>query len=148
MYGLIYIWIGALISVMLLLRKVVIVSTVLTDNAASFVNQTADRLHVRKLVGRPNGTAGAAALGDASRSSIDEVPVSQAGVNNSRSHIAQIGSKVIGGTGAVEASHDNIVLTFERGQLFLDPDEALFMNNTDIAGAMPSSFSWNIWYED
>jgi len=138
----------AALASMMLLRKVNIISAVLTDNAASFVNQTADRLHLRKLVGRCRNVSGGGTVGDAARSSIDEIPVAQDGVNDSRAHIAVIQSQVAGGTGAVEATSDNVVLTFERNQLFLDPDEAWFMNNVDVSGAMPISFAWNFWYED
>lgn len=132
----------------LLLRKVLISSAAFTNNAASFVNQTADRLHVRKLVGRamPNG---ANAVGDLARSSFDEVPVDQSTTNDSRSHIASISQVTNGGTGAIAPGpSNNIVLTFERGQLFLDPDEAFFINNTDIVGNPNVRFNWNVWYED
>lgn len=137
----------ALLAGLLLLRKVNIHSTVLTDNAASFVNQTADRLHMRKLVGRAR-SRGASTIGDLASSSLDEIPVSQATVNDSRAHIAQVSLDADGGTAAVGMTASNVVLTFERGQLFLDPDEAWFMNNLDEVGAPPVRFSWNIWYED
>lgn len=138
----------AVLASLLLLRKVNVHSSTLTSNAASFVNQTADRLHMRKLVGRVTNESTAGVEGDTARSSFDEVPVNQSVVNNSRSHIAQIQAVVAGGTGTLDPNAANIVLTFERGQLFLDPDEAWFVNNADVSGALDVGFSWNCWYED
>lgn len=138
----------ALLATTMLLRKVIVRTTALTDNAGSFVNQTADRLHMRKLVGRAGNTTSTSALGDVASSSFDEIPIGQSDVNNSRAHIAEIDIAVTGATGAIRGEANNVVLTFERGQLFLDPDEAWFVNNTDIAGAGNFSFGWNIWYED
>jgi len=147
MFELIYIWIVVVLMGPLLLRKVLVSSTTLTDNAASFVNQTADRLHMRKLVGRAN-PGGATVVGDQALSSFDEIPTRQAGTNNSRAHIASIVAVNTGGTGAITSQGEGTVLTFERDQLFLDPDEAWFMNNQDIIGAPNVRFNWNIWYED
>ncbi len=144
----IYVMLALLAASPLLLRKVNVGSTSLTNNAASFVNQTADRLHIRKVVGRVVNTTTASTIGDSATSSLDEVPVAQNIVNDSRSHIAQIQGKAPGGTGSAEPVADNVMLTFERGQLFLDPDEALFVNNTDVSGAMAAVFMWNLWYED
>jgi len=138
----------AVLASLLLLRKVLVRSSTLTDNAASFVNQTADRLHMRKLVGRVQSESTNLVIGDAARSSLDEIPVDQSSVNNSRAHIAVIEMVMAGGTAAVKGVPANIVLTFERNQLFLDPDEAWFMNNQDIIGAPDVGFTWNIWYED
>ncbi len=137
----------AMLASVLLLRKVVVRSTTLTDNAASFVNQTADRLHLRKLVGRIRARS-SMAIGDIAASSFDEIPVFQGDVNDSRAHIAEMSIQTSGGTGAIGAVSNNIVLTFERNQLFLDPDEAWFMNNQDEVGAPPIEAAWNIWYED
>ncbi len=137
----------ALLASLMLLRKVLLTTTAQTDNAASFVNQTADRLHMRKLVGRMLGSA-ADTLGETNVSSFDEIPVRQSAVNDSRAHIAQIDYKVIGGTGAVTGESAGIVLTFERGQLFLDPDEAWFVNNNAGVGSAAPRSGWNIWYED
>jgi len=137
----------ATLGIMLLLRKVLVSSTTLTDNAASFVNQTADRLHMRKLVGRvlPGGST---VIGDEAISSFDEIPTRQSGTNNSRAHIGSIEFVADGATGAIAGNGRNLVLTFERDQLFLDPDEAWFMNNQDVVGATAVRFNWNIWYED
>lgn len=137
----------ALLACPLLLRKVLVSSTTLTDNAASFVNQTADRLHLRKLVGKVL-PGGATVLGDQAISSFDEQPVRQSGTDNSRAHIASIAAVNTGGTGAIASHGENTVLTFERNQLFLDPDEAWFMNNQDVVGAPNVRFNWNVWYED
>ncbi len=147
MMEIIVIFVFATLFGSLLLRKVNVQSTVQTANAASFVNQTADRLHLRKLVGRMRGGA-ADTVGELNISSFDEIPVSQQNVNNSRAHIAQMAYQVIGGTGAVIGQSAGIVLTFERNQLFLDPDEAWFVNNTTIVGSATPQSSWNIWYED
>jgi len=148
MIELTYIVMLALLASLLLLRKVNIRTSTLTDNAVSFVNQTADRLHMRKLVGRATNDGPASVLGDKALSSFDEIPVGQSDVTNSRAHIAQIEIAVTGGTGALAGIAQNIVLTFERNQLFLDPDEAWFVNNSDISGAGSFAFGWNIWYED
>jgi len=148
MFELINIGIGMLLLVTLLLRKVLISSTTLTDNAASFVNQTADRLHIRKIVGKANPGGASTPIGDQALSSLDEVPVRQAAANDSRAHIASVSMQTVGGTGAIAFVSNETVLTFERGQLFLDPDEAIFENNQDIVGAPAVRFNWNIWYED
>lgn len=99
-------------------------------------------------MGKVQNGSTASVEGDAASSSLDEVPIDQSNINDSRSHIAFIQATVGGGTGTLEASADNTVLTFERGQLFLDPDEALFMNNKDVSGALSIAFGWNLWYED
>lgn len=130
------------------LRKAVIFSSTLTDNAGSFVNVTADRLHIRLLDLQGVPVSGAAALGDAVECSIDEVPVSQAQINDSRSHIMSVDAIVEGGTGAIELTNGKKVLAFNREDLVLDPDEAIFMNNADIAGTPPAGFKLNVWYED
>lgn len=129
------------------LRKVNLATTSLTDNVASFVNQTARRLHMRKLVGRATGSA-ATAAGDISKSSVDEIPDNQDSVNDSRSHIAVLDLATSGGTGAVAPVPQRLVISFNREDLVLDPDEAFFINNVDVVGAQPSLFTWNFWYQD
>jgi len=130
------------------LRKIVLSSSTLTDNARSFTNLTDKRLHIRKIRGYSTGSSTGQVVGDQATSSLDEVPVSQEGVNDSRSHIASTMAEVAGATGAVAATHTVITLAFNRGDLFLDVDEALFMNNQDVVGAMAWNFGWSIWYED
>ncbi len=128
------------------LRKVNIATTALTDNAGSFVNQTARRLHIRKSIGtlRPSS---AWVIGDLVESSLDEVPTNQATVNDSRSHIALLTGGGEGGTGGLFGK-DRVVLSWNRDDLVLDPDEALFVNNSDVSGAPPTRDSWNLFYQD
>lgn len=130
------------------LRKALLFSSTQQNNAASFTNLTNSRLHIRKLDLNTRGSSTAGALGDAAFCSIDEVPVAQAGTNDSRSHIMGIGAQVIGGTGAIEANGGSKVLSFNRNDLVLDPDEAIFMNIENISGAMDMGYLLNVWYED
>jgi len=128
------------------LRKANIATTTLANNAGSFVNQTNDRLHIRKIVGRI--ITPTAVIGDDVSTSLDEIPVTQENVDDSRSHIAAAHSACIGGTGAVTGTTGLIVLSFNRDDLVLDPDEALFVNNRDIGGTPSIVVSWNLWYQD
>lgn len=136
-----------ILSMSLLLRKVVLSTSALQNNAVSFVNQTARTLHIRKIrmSGFAESTAGT--LGDSATASLDEVPIAQNIVNDSRSHIQACQAQVAGGTGSVEATFDNSQQGFGRSDLMLEPDEALFLNTTDISGALDVTFSANIWYE-
>lgn len=129
------------------LRKALLSSSSLQNNAASFTNLTNDRLHIRKLDLSTKSSGTAAVLGDAAGCSIDEVPVFQSSTNDSRSHIMAVSSQVIGGTGAIESNTPARVLSFNRGDLVLDPDESIFMNTEDISGAMSVRFNLNIWYD-
>lgn len=130
------------------LRKALVQSSSIQDNAASFVNVTAERLHIRMLhlFNTPEGTA--AVVGDAQIASVDEVPVLQAQVNDSRSHIMSISPVAIGGTGTIVASSEHLILPFNRNDLVLDPDEALFLNIKDIVGNLDQGIGLNVWYED
>ena len=130
------------------LRKATIFSSSLADNAGSFTNVTADRLHIRMLDLTAKAESSAGVIGDAASCSIDEIPITQAAVNDSRSHIMAVVAAVQGGTGGVESTYPSKVLAFNRNDLVLDPDEALFMNNTDNSGALDVGFTLNIWYED
>jgi len=129
------------------LRKVLLNSGSEADNAASFVNQTARRLHIRKIVLRIEDS-GASSIGEASGLSLDEVPVRQSNINDSRSHIGGQIFTVEGGTGAVAGKGTQLVLSFNRNDLVLDSDEALFMNTFTVVGPPVVSYSTNIWYED
>lgn len=129
------------------LRKVNLATTILTDNVVSFVNVTSKRLHVMKVVGTNIGTA-ALVIGDLAESSLDEVPVGQNDVNDSRSHIAVTALSAIGGTGGINSPVDRVVLSFNKSDLVLDPDEALFVNNRDRVGAPNMLATWNLWYDD
>jgi len=131
----------------MLLRKVVSGSTSLTDNAQSFTNVTARRLHIRKVFGVII-TRTASALGDVALTSLDEVPTGQSKVNDSRAHIGHSVGAVTGATGAIAFQGQPFFAEFARGDLYLDPDESLFVNNEDIIGAPPVNATWNIWYED
>jgi len=129
------------------LRKVVISSTSLSNNAASFVNETAVRLHITKLVGVLH--PGTTAIGDRATFSLDEVPVIQNSINNSRSHVMRVDLNHSGGTGSTTSPNDRATMSFERGQLPLDPDDALFWNGRDSVGTPAiSDASVNAWYED
>jgi len=130
------------------LRKAVIQSSALTDNAGSFVNVTADRLHIRLLDLVGYGEVTDAAIGDRQSCSIDEVPVDQHDVNDSRSHIMSANTAMIGGTAALSALPVSKVLPFNRNDMVLDPDEAIFMNISDIKGALDYGWTLNVWYED
>lgn len=129
------------------LRKVNIRTSALGNNSSSFVNQTARRLHIRKIV-MSQGTNAATAIGDISVASLDEIPVAQFRVNDSRSHIMGIQWSHDGGTGSLAGQSNRLVLSFNRGDLFLDADEALFLNTEDVNGAPPVNTSVQVWYED
>lgn len=137
---------ASLLLVANLLRKVVLSSSTLSDNAASFTNVTGERLHARKIHGTAHSTA-VGAIGDAAVSSLDEVPTAQFSVDDSRAHI---GHAIISGFEASGSgtSTTPFYMEFDRGDLFLDPDESWFVNNFDETGAPPVDTNWNIWYED
>jgi len=129
------------------LRKALILTSTLANNAGSFVNQTARRLHIRKTIGTiwSNGNT---VIGDVSQSSLDEVPVQQI-VDDSRSHIDHITLATGGGTGGIGPTiAQRAVLNWNREDLVLDPDEALFVNTIDVAGAQPTASAWNLFYQD
>lgn len=128
------------------LRKALLSTTTQSDNAASFVNVTAERLHIRKLVATAKASA-ADTLGEMNFASLDEVPVQQQSINDSRSHILNISYAVTGGTGAVIGQGTQQTLSFNRDDLVLDPDEALFWNTAVVVGAAIPRFTCNIWYQ-
>lgn len=130
-----------------ILRKVLVSSSALTNNAGSFVNQTARRLHIiiSDLRGLPESSAGV--LGDSAVASLDEVPVIQAKVDDSRAHIQACSAQVIGGTGAVETVFNNSYRRWNQNELVLDPDEALFLNIDDTSGALDVTFGANLFYD-
>jgi len=130
------------------LRKVVLSSSTHTDNAVSFSNQTSRKLFVRKVVGRIIPSSSAGVLGESVNYSLDEIPVRQSAVNNSRLHIATMSATVAGGTGSIALIADQVNLTFQRDDLMIDKDESLFANAADLAGTLASACSWNIWYQD
>ncbi len=128
------------------MRKVLLRASTLGDNVASFVNQTARRLHIRKEVLGLSANA-ATAAGDAAILSMDEVPVNQVQTNDSRSHIDHV-SWSGGATGDTKGSNGRAVLNWNRDDFVLDPDEAIFMNVLDITGAPPLNATANLWYQD
>ncbi len=130
------------------LRKVNVFSSALTDNAASFTNVTSSTFDLLKLDLATVSESTAGALGDAAECSIDEVTTRQSASNDSRNHIMHITAAVIGGTGAVEASPAQKIMSFRKGDLELRSDDSLFMNNTDVSGALDIGFALNIWYDD
>jgi len=125
------------------LRKVNIVATALTDKAASFTNVTSQKLHIRKIVLSGN-TVGTITSADDWIASIDEESTTQFGQNDSRSHV--IGGRVKAGSTGADADLSKLI-SFNRGDLVLDTDEALFLNLTDVAGTPSVSVSVNVWYE-
>lgn len=130
------------------LRKAIISVTTKQNNAGSFVNVTAKNLHVRKLKLsiKPVSTQVA---GDSALISIDEVPVLQFEVNDSRAHIAAAwfqNYEVVDAAPTTSSPKDTI--TFNRDQLVLEPDEALFVNTQDLGGDPTMQASVNIFYED
>lgn len=125
------------------LRKAVMAGSALQDNVASFVNVTSKRLHIRKLV-QTLVVRGTVVAGDDVRASIDEVPVDQMFNNDSRSHLMGLQVKADAAVNGAQRA----VLSFNRNDLVLDPDEAIFLNNTDVQGAPTISSTCNIWYED
>jgi len=139
---------ATLFLVLGILRKANVSSSALANNSASFVNVTARRLHIRKMKLTGRGSSTAAVLGDYQVCSMDEVPVTQQAINDSRSHIQSATAAVIGGTGAIAAQIGKDSLTFNRNDLVLDPDEAIFMNITDDNGGLDMQWNCNIWYED
>lgn len=129
------------------LRKVHLYTTTLQDNAVSWVNETDRKLYIKKISLRCSLGAGAV-LGDIADASIDEVPVGQQDVNNSRSHIMGVRACIVGGTGAITGPMERATERFAKGELVLEPDEAVFLNTTDVNGAPPFAASCNIWYDD
>lgn len=119
------------------------------DNMASFVNVTSKRLHLMKLVQTARMLATIVAL-DSMKVSIDEVPVAQANTNDSRSHIMEVDQQIGDATGAGLAPTNaaKAVLSFNRNDLVLDSDEAIFMNGIDVAGAATIEAGLNVWYDD
>ncbi len=129
------------------LRKVLLSTTTVSNNAVSFVNQTARRLKIRKSI-MGISSSEADSLGEANNASLDEVPVNQHRSNDSRSHIDYVKGNVGGGTGAIVMAPGRAVLSFGPNDLVLDPDEALFLNTqADIGSAIPRS-TVNLFYED
>lgn len=122
-------------------------TSALTDNAVSFVNTTDKRLHIRKIDGKPMPESTAAVIGDDWIASLDEQPITQAIVNDSRSHIMSISATGQGGTGGVDPALNSSLLSFNRNDLVLDTDEAFFVNVTDVSGAMDITATFNLWYQ-
>lgn len=140
---------GILIPV-LKLRKVLLFSTALNDNAASFVNTTAKNLHIMRIVHQAT-VQGVLVAADSMLSSIDEVPVAQAQVNDSRSCISvvQVGSGTFSTNGGLNPGGvTQLVQNFRRNDLVLEPDEAIFLNNVDGAGTPTVNTRAIIWYDD
>lgn len=129
-------------------RKVLLASSSLSANAASFVNQTARILNVLMTDHNIRGAASVSVLGDLVISSFDEQPVSQAQVNDSRQHISSVASTVQGGTGSITLLPISKVLAFPRGALVMREDDAFFLNNEDQTGSPDINTSINIWYDD
>jgi len=86
-------------------------------------------------------------LGDNVRSSLDEQPVAQASVNDSRAHISGIEATTIGGTGVIDLAPVILVQDWPFNALVMDPDDAIFLNNTDVSGAVPVDTNCNVWYD-
>jgi len=138
----------ALMASCLILRKVTLSTSALQNNAASFVNNTGKRLHIRKstLAWMPETTA--TAIGDSAIASLDEQPVIQANVNDSRSHIQSATIVAAGATGQIEAMVNNSIMIFNRNDLVVDIDEAIFLNTSDVKGSIDATCTANLWYEE
>lgn len=132
----------AVLIPVLALRKVLLITSALGDNRASFVNTTAKRLHIRKVDLSANiiGTVTAA---DSFKAELAESPAMQSELNDSRALIAHC---TCSGTGGGLRDRDK--LAFGRNDLVLDPDDALFLNTLDDNGAPSVSVNCNIFYED
>lgn len=140
---------GILLSV-LKLRKVMIFSVAFGNNVAAFVNTTGKDLHIMRIV-HALTIQGTLVSADSAISSIDEQPVAQAQVNDSRAHISSVavGSGTFSTNGGLNPSGTpQLVTNYRRGDLVLEPDEALFMNNIDGAGTPTINARANIWYDD
>ncbi len=132
------------------LRKAnIAVSGTPSANMGSFVNVTARRLHIRKLDLSMIVSATVVAL-DQMALSVDEVPIVQQGTNDSRSHIMAVRSIVGDSTGAGLSGTpgSSKILSFNRNDLVLDPDEAIFLNGSNIVGDPTFDGNLNVWYED
>lgn len=135
------------ILAVLALRKVLIAVATLQDNAGSFTNLTGDTLHVRKVTLRVGSATTNWTLGDTATASLDEIPSTQDFVNDSRSHILGVELTQNGATGSLDPAERIVHLEFNRNDLILRPDEALFLNTTDISGAPTMRTKCQIYYE-
>jgi len=129
------------------LRKVLLATGSESNNAASFVNTTADRLHMRKII-LAITSSGASTIGESSYLSFDEQPTDQSTTNDSRAHIGRISYNVTGGTGAVIGADSRMILSWNRNDLVLDTDEAFFLNTITVVGPPTVNYTANIFYED
>lgn len=131
----------------LALRKVQIATANLNDNAGSFTNLTSDRLHIRKMTLRVNNTSTNSVIGDIVTASVDEIPVSQDFVNDSRSHIMGVEMAADGATGSIKMRPARAHMEFNKNDLVLETDEAIFLNTTDIVGTPTVRTKLNMFYE-
>lgn len=129
------------------LRKVLLFSTQLQNNTASFVNTSDKTLHIRKTILKLD-IVGTLVPDDEAAVSLDENPSSQQQINDSRSHISGVAIKLNTGTVATGGQKDREVLSFNRNDLTLRPDEGLFLNSVDRVGAPTVDISCQIFYED
>jgi len=138
-----------ILSMSLILRKVVLSTSALANNSASFVNSTSDRLHIIKSTLKWTPETGAAvAVGDMALASLDEIPQIQAQLDDSRSHIQSAVFTVPGATGGLAGVSENSHMEWNRNDLVLDVDEALFLNTLDIVGTPPVTATAVLFYED
>lgn len=132
------------------LRKALIAVTTLQDKAGSFVNLTATKLHIRKLV-LSQQIHGTLVAGDRAGASVDEVPEYQADDNDSRSNILELetyaGNITTSGSLALGLRNKDMMI-FDQGELTLDPDDAIFLNTKDILGAPTVNTKLRVWYHD
>lgn len=148
---LLFIILGALAPALILRKAVLVVlGQVPANNMVTFTNTTDKRLHLRKLDLTLNTTG--AVAGDEMSISIDEVPIAQMFVNDSRSHIMGVTQSTSTdiGTAAASLTNQNAaqkVLSFQRDDLVLDVDESVYLNGVDSSGAPTFDGTLNIWYE-
>lgn len=141
--------ISGLLPVMAL-RKVLLFTQSLTDNAVKFTNVSDGRMHIRKIVGKMV-ISGAAVAGDRAHSSLDEVPTRQSATNDSRAHIASLDVQVAEqstAVGHIGVQNDRLIMSLGRNDLVIDQDESIYVNNFDGGGTPAVENSWNLWFED
>lgn len=119
------------------------------NNNASFTNVTAKRLHIRKTKLTLMITETVVAL-DRMVLELAERSTAVSATNDSRSVIDWV-QQIVGdstGAGLAPRNYASSVLSFNRGDLVLDTDEALFMNSINKQGLPTFEGNANLFYED
>lgn len=142
----IYIMLTGILLSVVVLRKALVAAATLQNNAGSFLNLTNDKLHIRRIQAKLRVRGTIVALDEATLS-IDEEPVAGHATNDSRAHLLDVKVK-IGDVGSFGNNQAQDIIFFERGELVLDSDDAIFMNTVDDGGAPTVLATMNIYYED